>query len=166
MLPLLDYSTKKAQMLREYHAQLEPQLAQGDPWEDAHIWAILTGEVDVLIRDTLELYTDVVRTDEFHHYEARTHAQYPYAQMEEQIEALFHKVRDLLVKESALATQLAHHGYPPKGQADLVACLRAVDVLLADESPIYTSEPFQAVLQQSLDDIKASRLVEMTPEQL
>jgi hypothetical protein len=41
-----------------------------------------------------------------------------------------------------------------------------VDVLLADESPIYTSEPFQAVLQQSLDDIKASRVVEMTPEQL
>jgi hypothetical protein len=37
---------------------------------------------------------------------------------------------------------------------------------LADESPIYTSEPFQTVLQQSLDDVKAGRVVEMTPEQL
>lgn len=166
MLPLLDYSTKKAQMLREYHAQLEPQLAQGDPWEDAHRWAVLTGEVDVLLRDTLQLYRDVVRTDEFHHYEARAHAQYPYAQMEEQIEALFHKVRDLLVKESALATQLAHHGYPPKGAADVAQCLQALDVLLADESPIYTSESFQAVLQHSLDDSKAGRVVEMPPEQL
>jgi len=166
MLPLLDYSTKKAQTLQEYHAQLEPQLAQGEPWTDAHMLTILAGEVDILIRDTLQLYTDVIRTDEFHHYDARTHPQYPYAQMEEQIEALFHAVRDLLVKESALAARLARHGYPLTGEADVAQCLRALDVLLADESPVYTSEPFQAVLQQSLDDVKAGRVVEMTPEQL
>ena len=166
MLPLLDYSTKKAQWLQEYYAQLGPQLDAGEPWVDAHTWAILTGEVDVLIRDTLQLYTDVVRTDEFHHYDARTHPQYPYAQMEKQIEALFYEVRDLLMKESGLAARLAHHGYPPIGEADVAQCLRALDVLLADESPIYTSEPFQAVLQQSLDDIKAGCIVEMTPERL
>jgi len=166
MLPLLDYSTKKAQTLQEYHAQLEPQLAQGEPWADAHMLAILTGEVDVLLRDTLQLYTDVVRTDEFHHYDARTHPQYPYAQMEKQIEALFHEVRDLLMKGSGLAARLARHGYPPTGEADVAQCLRALDVLLADESPIYTSKPFQAVLQQSLDDIKAGCVVEMSLEQL
>jgi hypothetical protein len=166
MLALLDYSTKKAQTLHEYHAQLEPQVAQGEPWEDAHMWAILTGEVDVLIRDTLQLYMDVVQTDEFHHYDARTHPQYPYAHMEDQIEALFYKVRDLLMKESALATQLAHHGYSPTGAGDVAQCLRDLDVLLASESPIYTSEAFQTVLQQSLDDVKAGRVVEMTPEQL
>ena len=50
--------------------------------------------------------------------------------------------------------------------ADLVECLRAVDVLLAEESPIYASEPFQAILQQSLDDIKKGRAEEMRPELL
>ena len=86
MLPLLDYSTKKAQMLQEYHAQLEQQLAQGEPWADAHTWAILTGEVDVLIRETLQLYTDLIWMN---------------TQMEAQIETLFHEVRDLLVAERA-----------------------------------------------------------------
>ena len=166
MLPLLEYSAKKEQMLREYHAQLEPQLDAGEPWADAHTWIMLTGEVDVLIRETVQLYNDLVRADEFHHYCATTRSQYPYAQTEEQIEHLFHQLRDLLVKGIALATQLERHGYLPKGQADLGECLHALDVLLADQSPIYTSKPFQAVLQQSLDDIKTGGVVEMTPEQL
>jgi len=166
MLPLLDYSTKKAQMLQEYHAQLEPQLTQGEPWADAHVWTILAGEIEVLLRDTVQLYTDLLRTDEFHHYDARTHPQYPYAHVEAAIEALFRQLRDLLVKGTVVAAGLAHHGYPPKGAADVAQCLDTLDVLLADESPIYTSEPFQAVLQQSLDDIKEGRVVEMPPEQL
>lgn len=166
MLPLLDYSTKKAQILQEYHAQLEPQLDTGEPWADAHLWAILTGEVDVLIRETVQLYHDLVRADELHHYCAMAQSQYPYAPTEEHIEHLFHQLRDLLVKGIALAVQLARHGYPPQRQADLAQCLQAVDVLLADESPIYTSEAFQVVLQHSLDDIKAGRVVEMIPEQL
>jgi len=166
MLSLLDYSAKKEQMLQDYCAQLEPQIETGEPWDDAQTWTILTGEVEVLIRDTLQLYHDLVRADEFHHYCAATQAQYPYVQSDAQLEALFHKLRELLEKEIALAAQCAHHGYAPKGQADLVECIRAVEVLLADESPIYTSEPFQAALQQSLDDVKAGRVVEMTPEQL
>ena len=166
MLPLLDYSTKKAQMLQEYHAQLAPQLAQGDLWADTHVLAILAGEIEVLLRDTVQLYADLLRTDEFHHYDARTRPQYPYAHVEEAIEALFRQLRDLLMKGTVVAAGLEQHGYPPKGAADVAQCLQALDVLLADESPIYTSEPFQAVLQQSLDDIKAGRVVEMTPEQL
>jgi len=166
MLSLLEYSAKKEQMLQEYYAQLEPQIETGEPWVDAHTWTILTGEVEILIRDTLQFYNDLVRADEFHHYCAATQTQYPYAQSDAQLEALFHRLRELLEKEIALAAQFAHHGYSPQGHADLVECCRAVEVLLADESPIYTSEPFQTVLQHSLDDIKAGRVVEMTPEQL
>jgi hypothetical protein len=153
-------------MLHEYHAQLAPQLTQGEPWTDAHEWAILAGESEVLLRDTLQLYTDLLRTDEFHHYEARTRPQYPYAHVEGAIEALFRQLRDLLVKGTVVAAYLEQHGYPPKGAADVAQCLDALDVLLADDSPIYTSEAFQTVLQQSLDDVKAGRVVEMTPEQL
>ena len=166
MLPLLEYSAKKEQMLREYHAQLGPQLNTGEPWVDAHTWAMLTGEVEILIRETVQLYHDLVRADEFHHYCAVAQSQYPYAQTEAHVEHLFHQLRDLLVKGIALATQLEQHGYLPQGQADLAQCLQALDVLLADESPIYTSAPFQAALQQSLDDVKAGRVVEMTPDQL
>src|SRR5262245_23000146 len=166
MLPLLDYSTKKAEMLQEYHAQLAPQLTQGEPWTDAHVWATLSGEIEVLLRGTVQLYTDLVRLDELHHYQARTLPQYPYAQVEEAIAALLRQLRELLVKGAAIAADVEHYGYPPKGAADVAQCLQALEVLLADESPIYTSEPFQAVLQQSLDDIKAGRVVEMTPEQL
>src|SRR5262245_18654556 len=106
MLPLLDYSTKKVQMLQEYHAQLAPQLAQGEPWADAHVWAILAGEIEVVLRDTVQLYTDLLRADEFHHYNARTHPQYPYAQVEKAIEALFRQLRDLLVKGTVVAIYL------------------------------------------------------------
>jgi hypothetical protein len=166
MLPLLDYSTKKVQMLQEYHAQLAPQWAQGEPWADAHVWALLAGEIEVLLRDTVQLHTDLSRTDEFHHYNARTHSQYPYARVEEALETLFRQLRDLLVKGTGVVAYLEQHGYSPKGAADVTRCLDALDVLLADESPIYTSEPFQTVLQQSLDDVKAGRVVEMTPEQL
>ena len=165
MLPLLEYSAKKEQMLREYHAQLEPQLEAGEPWVDAHTWVMLTGEVDVLIRETVQLYYDVVRADEFHHYCATTQPQYPYVQTEEHIEHLFRQLRDLFVKGLALATQLEQHGYLPTGQEDLTQCLHAVDILLADESPIYSSEAFQDVLQGSLNDIKEGRVVELTPEQ-
>ena len=145
MLPLLAYSTKKAQTLQEYHAQLAPQVIQGEPWEDAHMWTIVTSEVEVLLRDTVQLYTDLLRTDEFHHYDARTHPQYPYAHVDEAIEALFRQLRNLLVKGTVVAAVLEQHGYSPKGAADVVQCLRDLDVLLASESPIYTSEPFQAI---------------------
>jgi hypothetical protein len=166
MLSLLDYSAKKEQMLQEYCAELEPQIATGEPWGDAHTWAILSREVEVLIRDTLQLYTDLVRTDEFHHYCAVTQPHYSYAQLEAQLEALFQTLHELLEKEIALAAQFVSHGYSPKGQGDLVECLHAVEVLLADESPIYCTTAFQDVLQQSLDDLSTSRIVEMTPEQL
>jgi hypothetical protein len=166
MLPLLEYSAKKEQMLQEYYAQLEPQIETGEPWGDAPTWSMLTGEVEVLIRDTLQLYNDLLRADEFHHYCATTQSQYPYAQQDAQFDTLFHKLHALVEKEIALAAQFAQHGYSPKSYAELVECCRAVEVLLADESPIYTSEPFQAVLQQSLDDVKASRVVEMAPEHL
>jgi len=166
MLPLLDYSAKKQRMLQEYYAQLSPQLEAGEPWADEHQWAILTGEVEVLIRETMQLYTDLLRTDEFHHSCTATQPQYPYARTDEQIEHLFHQLRRLLEKNITLARQLEAHGYTPKGMADLAECLRAVDVLLADESPIYATEAFQTILQQSLDDIKAGRIEEMRPEQL
>jgi len=163
---LLDYSVKKEQMLQEYCAQLEPQIETGEPWVDAHTWTILTGEVEILIRDTIQLYTDLVRVDEFHHYCAATQPQYSYAQLDAQLEALFQKLRELLEKEIALAAQFTYHGYSPKGQADLVECLHAVEVLLADESPIYGTTAFQDVLQQSLGDLNTGRVVEMNPEQL
>jgi len=166
MLPLLDYSAKKERMLQEYSAQLSPQLEAGEPWADAHQWAILTGEVEVLVRETVQLYTDLLKADEFHHACTATQPQYPYAQVDEQIEHLFHQLRGLLAKEIELTRKLEAHGYSPKGQASLAECLRAVDVLLADESPIYATEAFQIILQQSLDDIKAGRLEEMRPEQL
>jgi hypothetical protein len=165
MLPLLDYSTKKEQMLQAYYAQLEPQIEIGSPWEDAHIWAILTGEVEVLIRDTLQLYRDLLRADEFHHYCATTQPYYPYALQEAQFTALFHSLHVLVEKEIALSAQFAQHGEPLKGYVELVECCRAVDVLLADESPIYPTEPFQTLLKQSFDDIKAGRVVEMPQEQ-
>jgi hypothetical protein len=163
---LLDYSAKKEQMLQEYYAQLEPQIETGEPWNDAHTWTILTGEVEILIRDTLQLYHDLIRADELHHYCATTQSQYPYAQQDVQFDALFHKLHTLVEKEIALVAQFAQHGYSPKSYEDLVECCRAVEVLLADESPIYTSEAFQTVLQHSLDDIKAGRVVEMPPEPL
>jgi len=153
-------------MLQEYCAQLEPQIAAGEPWGDAHAWTILTGEVEVLIRDTLQLYTDLVRADECHHYCAVTQSHYAYAQLEAQLEALLKKLHELLEKGIVLAAQFVHHGYSPKGQTDLVECLHAVEVLLADESPIYGTTAFQDVLHRSLDDLNTGRVVEMTPEQL
>ena len=165
MLPLLDYSAKKEQMLQAYYAQLEPQIETGSPWEDTHIWAILTGEVEILIRDTLQLYSDLLRADEFHHYCATTQSHYPYVQQEEQFTALFHSLHVLVEKEIALAAQFSQHGESLKGYTELVECCRAVEVLLADESPIYTTELFQTLLKQSFDDIKAGRVVEMPPEQ-
>jgi len=76
--------------------------------------------------------------------------------MEGTIEDLLRQLRELLVKGAVVIAQLELHGYPPKGVADVAQCLHALNVLLADESPIYDSEAFQAVLQQSLDDVKRS----------
>jgi hypothetical protein len=41
-----------------------------------------------------------------------------------------------------------------------------VERLLAGESPLYATQTFQVLLAQSLDDIQAGRVVEMTLEQL
>ena len=132
--------------------------------EDTHIWAILTGEGEVLIRDTIQLYSDLLRADEFHHYCATTQPHYLYVQQEAQCTAIFHSLHVLVEKEIALAAQFAQHGESLKGYAELVECCRAVDVLLADESPIYPTETFQTLLKRSFDDIKAGRVVEMPPE--
>src|SRR6476620_6624550 len=115
MLPLLDYSAKKAQMLREYHAQLEPQLAQDEPWADAHARAMLSGEAQVLLREMVQLYTNLLRLDEIHHHGSRTSPQYPYEHQEQRIEDLFRQLHDLLEKGVAVAAQLERHGYPPQG---------------------------------------------------
>ena len=81
------------------------------------MWTIVTSEVEVLLRDTVQLYTDLLRTDEFHHYDARTHPQYPYAHVDEAIEALFRQLRNLLVKGTVAV--LEQHGYPLKAQQTL-----------------------------------------------
>src|SRR5437667_2079361 len=122
MLPLLAYRAKKERMFQEYYAQLEPQIETGQPWGDAHISSILTGEVEVLIRDTLQLYNDLIRADEFHHYCATTQSQYPYVQEDAQFDALFHKLHALVEKEIALVALFAQHGYSPKGDTELVEC--------------------------------------------
>jgi hypothetical protein len=166
MLPLLEYSTKKERMLQEYYAQLWPQIDTGEPWKDVHLWAAYTGEIDVLIRETMHLYVDLLRADELHHYCAVTQAAYPYAEAEQQLEESLAKLRTLLQQEMVLAETAAEHGYTPKGMDQLAKCLQDVDLLLANESPIYTTEAFQALVEQSFDDIKAGRLGEMTSEQL
>jgi hypothetical protein len=166
MLPLLDYSAKKEQMLQEYYAQLLPQFEAQEPWEDAHRWAILTGEMEVLLRETVHLYVDLVRADEFHHYCALTQLAYPYAEAERALEQLFTRLRTLLQDELKLATEMESHGDRLQGKDNAERCLREVELLLADESPVYATAAFQALLAQSLEDIKAGRVVEMTSEQL
>ena len=166
MLSLLEYSAKKEQMLQEYYAQFRPQFEDSEPWEDAHAWAMWTVELEVLIRETMHLYVDLVRADEFHHYCAVTQPEYSYAETEQQLEELFTKLRTLLQCGIGLAETAASHGYILKGKQDLATCLSEVELLLADESPAYTTDAFQALLEQSFDDIKAGRLVKMTPEAL
>lgn len=166
MLLLLEYSTKKEQMLQEYYAQLWPQIDTGEPRKDVHLWAIYTGKIDILIRETMHLYVDLLRVDEFHHHCAVTQTAYPYAETEQQLEELLAKLHALLQQEMILAETVAEHGYTPKGMDLLAMCLQDVDLLLADEGPISTTEALQALLEQSFDDIKAGRLVDMTPEQL
>jgi hypothetical protein len=166
MLPLLEYSAKKEQMLQEYYAQLRPQFDGCEPWEGAPAWAILTGEVEVLLRETTQLYVDVVRADEFHHYCAVTQPDYPYAETEHRLEELFAKLRTLLADELTFATVIETHGYCLHGKKNAVTCLREVELLLADESPVYTADAFQTLLQQSFDDMKAGRLAGMTTERL
>ena len=166
MFSLLDYSTKKTQMLQEYYAQLVPQFDADEPWNDAHTWAICTGEIEALIRETLHLYVNLLRADEFHHYCAVTRPQYPYAETAQHLEGLFTNLHALLVQEAALAERVTAHGSTLQGADALRTCLQEVERLLAEESPVYTTDTFQALLQQSLDDIQAGRLVEMTPEQL
>jgi hypothetical protein len=58
------------------------------------------------------------------------------------------------------------HGYRLRGKTNAATCLREVELLLADESPVYTADAFQTLLQQSFDDIKAGRLAGMTTERL
>lgn len=153
-------------MLQEYDAQLRPQVEATERWADAHAWAMLTGETEVLLRETTHFYVDLVRTDEFHHYCAVTQSVYPYAESEHRLEELFTKLRTLLQNVLQLATTLEGRGYRLHGKDNTEQCLREVERLLADESPLYATQTFQALLAQSLDDIQAGRVVEMTLEQL
>ena len=158
MLPLLDYSAKKEQMLQEYYAQLYPQFDAQEPWEDAHTWAILTGEVEVLLRETTHLYVDLVRTDEFHHYCSVTQPEYFYAEAEQKLEELFTNLRALLQKVLELAGLVESHGDRLQGKENAERCLREVEILLADESPMYATTAFQALLEQSLRISKLAAL--------
>ena len=166
MLPLLDYNAKKERMLQEYHGQLSPQVESGEPWADEHRWAILTGEVEMLLQETTQLYTTLLRADELHHYAAATWDTYPYEKAAKQLDETFTALSALLGSEQQLIAVLEAHGYTSPGEPTVAQCMRELEILLADESPVYRTEAFQAILQESLDDLRAGRVEEMRPEQL
>jgi hypothetical protein len=166
MLSLLDYNGKKARMLQEYYTQLRPQLEADEPWTDEHRWAIFTSEVEVLVQETTQLYATLLRADELHHYAAVTWPTYPYDKGAKQLNEGFTVLVVLLQSEQRLIDTLEGHGYTSPSKPALEQCLRELEILLTEESPVYRTEAFQAVLQQSLDDLRAGRVMEMRPEQL
>ncbi len=149
MLPLIDYIAKKEQMLQEYYAQVSPQLEAGEPWADAHQWAILTGQVEMLLQETAQLYTTLLKADELHHYAAATWHTYPYEKAAKQIEETFTALSTLLRREQQLFDTLEAHGYPSPGQRAVAQCVRELEILLADESPVYRTEAFQVSMQST-----------------
>ena len=166
MLLLLAYNAKKAQMLQEYYGQLSPQLEAGEPWADEHQWAILTSQIDILLQETTQLYKTLLRADELHHYEAFTWPTYPSEKAAKQLDETFTALSALLRHEQQLIVMLEAHGYTSPSQPTVAQCARELEILLADESPVYRTEAFQAILQESLDDLRAGRVKEMRPEQL
>ena len=164
MLPLLEYSAKKEQILRDYFEALSRELYSGEPWRDAHQWNILTGQLDTLFQDTLQLYVSALRSDESHHYAAFTSPNYPYADMEGRLQNIFYRLHELLVNELEFAAKIEALGYFTKMRGALDQCLREVNTILAGESPAYNTVQFQTVLQQSLDDVNSRRVEEMFPE--
>lgn len=166
MLPLLDYSAKKERMLQEYYEQLRPQLDAQEPWADEHQWTVLTGQVEMLLQETTQLYTTLLRADELHHYAAATWDTYPYEKAAKQLDETFTALSALLRNEQKLIAMLEAHGYTSPGEPAVAQCVRELEILLADESPVYKTEAFQAILQVSLDDLRAGRVKEMRLEQL
>ena len=164
MLPLLEYSTRKEQLLQEYYEALRRELQSREPWQDAHRQAILTGELEALFQDTLQLYSSLLRLDEYHHYSAFTQNDYAYTNIEEQLQHIFYRLYRLIINELDTAKKLESNGYSFKNKDVLEKCLREVNTILAGESPIYDAEEFQMFLQQSLDDIKSGRVEDMPLE--
>jgi hypothetical protein len=164
MLPLLEYSTKKAQILRDYFEALSRELYSGEPWHDVHRWAILTGQLENLFEDTLQLYISALRTDEFHHYTAFTSPDYAYVNTEERLQSLFYTIHWLLVNELDIIAKIEAQGHYSKQRVVLEQCIKEVNTILAGESPAYSTAQFQTILQQSLDDVNSGRVEEMFPE--
>jgi hypothetical protein len=164
VLPLLEYSAKKEQILRDYFEALSRELYSGEPWHDAHQWAILTGQLDELFQDTLQLYISTLRADELHHYTAFTSPGYAYADIEGRLQNLFYVLHQILVNELEIAAKLETQGYFTKKREALEKCLKDVNTILAGESSVYNTAQFYAMLQQSLDDINSGRVEEMFPE--
>lgn len=164
MLPLLEYSARKEQLLQEYYEALTRELQSREPWEDAHNRAILTGQLEALFQDTLQLYVNLIRLDEYHQYSAFTKSDYRYADVEEQLEQTFYRVHRLLVNELDTAKKFESEGYTLPSKHLLEKCLKEVNIILSGESPTYNTEEFQNILQQSFDDINAGRVEEMPLE--
>jgi hypothetical protein len=118
----------------------------------------------VLFQDTLQLYTSLLRVDEYHHYLAFTQNDYRYSDIEEQLQRIFYRLHWLIVNELDIARKLESDGYFSKNKDVLEKCLKEVNTILIGESPTYNIEEFQNILQQSLADINAGRVEEMPLE--
>lgn len=160
MLPLPEYSENKLQILRDYFEALSRELYAGGPGANAQ-WAILTGQLEELFQDTLQLYISALRTDEFHHYSAFTSPDYAYANTEERLQKIFYAIHWLLVSEVDVVAKLEILGYFSKKKGALEQCIKEVNAILSGESPAYSTAQFQDILQQSLDDVNSGRVMEV-----
>jgi hypothetical protein len=166
MLPLLEFSLKKEQLLQEYSSQLEPHLDRPEPWEHDHHLAMLIGDVESFMKDILALWEDLQRIDAWNHYYSAAESTFPYVQMNETLENILQKFPTLLNSGLRLASKLQAHGYTLKWVDDLEKCLQTVNALLKDDGSSYTTPKAQVFINKAIDEIKAGDVLPMTRERL
>jgi len=120
----------------------------------------LPEDIEELARDTINLFTTLLRCDEQHNLLAATAEEYPYQAAEEELADLFLRFLAVCDALRGLVDTLQRRGFEIKSQRDLEAVCTRAHYLARDDEAFYETEPYHALAERALTEYQTGQVEE------
>ncbi len=128
--------------------------------EDGDEAVYLPEDIEELARDTINLFTTLLRCDEQHNLLAATSEEYPYQAAEEELAELFLRFLALCDTLRGLVDTLQKRGYEVKSQRALEAVCTHANYLARDDEAFYETETYHALAERALAEYQTGQVEE------
>jgi len=120
----------------------------------------LLDDFESLARDTVDLFSTLLRCDEQHNLLAATSDDYPYLEAEEELAALFRRFLTMCDGLRALGETLQSRGYEIKSQRTLEAAYAHAHRLVHDDQTFYETETYRTIAERAQAEYQSGQIEE------